>query len=757
MSDQSSSHGLTYRAFISYSHRDKAWADWLHKALETYRVPPRLIGEHTNAGVVPRRLNPVFRDREELSSSPELGSKIDEALAQSANLIVLCSPASATSRWVNEEVLAYQRMGRSGHIFCLIVDGEPDASDLPGRESEECFCPALRFQIGADGRSASERTEPIAADARHDKDGKANAKLKLIAGMLGVGFDALKQREQHRRMRRMLAVTTLAVAVMAVTIVLAVFALLARHTAVIAQQQAIVAQQAAERRQKQAEGLVDFMLGDLYDKLEQVNRLDVMQAVDDKAMAYFATMPTADATPTALAQRARALTKIGMVRQGQGYQTEALVSFEAAGKLAAGLATANPTDASAQLQYARILTFIGVAHWTQGQLDAAQRHFDKARSVLQGVASHPAHDLERLYALETIDNDLGHVYEARGQLDAAAAAYRSALDSSEKLVAVEPGSAKWQSELGGAHNNLGKVALLHGDLATAIAEYAADETIESSLSARDARDNTQKEATLAVRAILGRTLALAGNDRAGIQYLRQAVRMATELVKVDPQNAGFLDDEALYSTQLARLQRLNGNLPVARTLTARSLSILVPLVHQDPTNSYFQSDLAAARTEQAAQSLAQGHAAAARQQAGSALHALEPLLARQPDDRGLLLARLQAQLLLAETHGALDAGARLHGQIVAAVQAQNVGTDDPRLLALHVQALLGLKQDRDAQPLVQRLWKSGYRDAALLAALRRAHIAYPVNTAFQKKLPPLDHAGQELDATQQQGRVSDMP
>ena len=33
-----------YWAFISYSHQDKAWGDWLHKALETYRVPKRIVG-----------------------------------------------------------------------------------------------------------------------------------------------------------------------------------------------------------------------------------------------------------------------------------------------------------------------------------------------------------------------------------------------------------------------------------------------------------------------------------------------------------------------------------------------------------------------------------------------------------------------------------------------------------------------------------------------------------------------------------------
>ncbi|TAM94430.1 MAG: hypothetical protein EPN40_11830, partial [Rhodanobacteraceae bacterium] len=52
---------FTYRAFISYSHRDKAWADWLHRSLETYRVPSRLVGTTTAHGIIPRRLDPIFR------------------------------------------------------------------------------------------------------------------------------------------------------------------------------------------------------------------------------------------------------------------------------------------------------------------------------------------------------------------------------------------------------------------------------------------------------------------------------------------------------------------------------------------------------------------------------------------------------------------------------------------------------------------------------------------------------------------------
>ena len=55
-----------YRAFISYSHRDKAVATRLHRTVESYRIPAKLVGTVTPVGTVPKRLAPVFRDRDEL-------------------------------------------------------------------------------------------------------------------------------------------------------------------------------------------------------------------------------------------------------------------------------------------------------------------------------------------------------------------------------------------------------------------------------------------------------------------------------------------------------------------------------------------------------------------------------------------------------------------------------------------------------------------------------------------------------------------
>jgi tetratricopeptide (TPR) repeat protein len=213
-----------YRAFISYSHSDEKWATWLHSALETYRVPRNLVGQETSFGAVPARISPVFRDREELPSATDLGRVLTQALRDSACQIVICSPAAARSRWVNEEVLTYKRLGRADRVFCLIVAGEPNAKE----SLEEAFPEAVRFKLDASGTLTGEPAEPIAADARPGKDGKQNARLKIIAGMLGVGLDVLKQREQHRRQRRLAALAAAAFAGMTITSTLATTAWFAR-------------------------------------------------------------------------------------------------------------------------------------------------------------------------------------------------------------------------------------------------------------------------------------------------------------------------------------------------------------------------------------------------------------------------------------------------------------------------------------------------------------------------------------------------
>jgi hypothetical protein len=207
-------HSFKYRAFITYSHDDGQIAERIHKGIESYRIPRSLVGQPGRDGPVPQKLFPLFRDRAELSSSPDLSAVIREALAQSAYLIVLCSPAAAKSRWVNQEIIEFKRLGRADRVHALIIDGEPDA----GSAERQCYPPALRFAVGADGRvDEGKPVEPLAADMREEADGKHDAKLKLIAGLLGIPFDALRRREAiaARQRRRNVQLIGLALVLLA--------------------------------------------------------------------------------------------------------------------------------------------------------------------------------------------------------------------------------------------------------------------------------------------------------------------------------------------------------------------------------------------------------------------------------------------------------------------------------------------------------------------------------------------------------------
>ncbi len=152
---------VKYCAFISYNRADTAVATWLLRRLETYRVPKRLVGTMGAHGVIGRRLGKVFRDRDELAAADDLGAVVRAGLADSDALIVICSPAAATSRWVNAEIEAFQKLGRPERIFAYVVAGSPGVAAGP-----DCpFPPALIARDAADTMQ-----EPMAADARPSGD-----------------------------------------------------------------------------------------------------------------------------------------------------------------------------------------------------------------------------------------------------------------------------------------------------------------------------------------------------------------------------------------------------------------------------------------------------------------------------------------------------------------------------------------------------------------------------------------------------------
>ena len=131
-----------YFAFISYNHEDEEWAIWFQHEMEHYHLPITLNGHDD----LPKVFRPVFRDTDELKAG-NLPEQIYNALASSSYLVVICSPNSSKSEWVNKEIIEFIEIGKNKgvdnirNIFPLIVDGEPHAQD----SLQECFPQALLY------------------------------------------------------------------------------------------------------------------------------------------------------------------------------------------------------------------------------------------------------------------------------------------------------------------------------------------------------------------------------------------------------------------------------------------------------------------------------------------------------------------------------------------------------------------------------------------------------------------------------------
>jgi tetratricopeptide (TPR) repeat protein len=455
---------MRYSAFISYNHADRDWAVWLHRGLENYRVPRHLWGREAPWGELGPKLPPVFRDRDELATSPDLAASVREALAESAALVVICSPNSARSKWVDEEIREFIRLGRRLSIRLIIVDGQPHAAD----PSQECLPPALR----EDG------PEALAADVRKAADGKSGARLKVLAGILGVPYDELRQREAARRHRRMFAIATASAIGCLVMMGLTIFAFFSRA-------EAVRQRQVADQRTLTAQRTLDFVKG-MFEVADPSNAqgatITAREIVDRASNRLNSSL---NDQPTVKAELAVTLSEVygalGLYRQSDGLVRRSL-------------AISHDDPATKARQTAAL----GESRLRLGDYAGAEKAFRSALAVKEGVGGavrsralvglgQALSELERYSESERVLAEALRIDRARGQeglkdvardLEALGtnAMYADRLELAERRIV--PALRLRQQIEGGASpsvsdnfNTLGSIAYFRGDLRSAAAYF----------------------------------------------------------------------------------------------------------------------------------------------------------------------------------------------------------------------------------------------------------------------------------------------
>ena len=233
-----------YDAFISYRHiePDLIIAKILHEMIEKFNIPKHLrtVSNDENS-INDKHIFRVFRDREELSTK-DLSTMIEEAIANSKNLIVICSKRTSLSPWCRKEVQLFKKIHGVNNIIPVLIEGEPDESFI-----EELKNLKTTF-INSENMEEEKNIELLAADIRpeevksptfkgyeileNSKDPKLNELTKksldilkkseiyrIVASMLNVNYGDLKLRHQERYLKRIIYTSVAASIAMLVFVV----------------------------------------------------------------------------------------------------------------------------------------------------------------------------------------------------------------------------------------------------------------------------------------------------------------------------------------------------------------------------------------------------------------------------------------------------------------------------------------------------------------------------------------------------------
>jgi serine/threonine protein kinase/tetratricopeptide (TPR) repeat protein len=347
------------------------------------------------------------------------------------------------------------------------------------------------------------------------------------------------------------------------------------------------AERAASLERARAEDLLGFMLGDLRAQLAKVDRLDVLEAVGDKAMAYFASREARDLDDTTLARHAKALTQIGEIRMAQARYAEATAAFAEAYRRASALAARHPHDGEMLFERGQAEYWNGFVHWKRGEFAPAAawltRYHDTSLALVALDPARPAWRSELAYG----QHNLAVLRQERGEFAAARVDFLAELATLEKLLGLNPGDLELRFRIADAHSWLGGLAEQQGDFAEAMKQYVVQTTQLEQLASTEPR-TARWRAELANVLVLQTDIDMAtGQFSAAGDRLKEARRLMDELVAYDPSNRRWSAVSLRIRLKEAMLARHEGDSPGAARLVAAVRPELESLSAAEPSDRRF--------------------------------------------------------------------------------------------------------------------------------------------------------------------------
>lgn len=349
-----------------------------------------------------------------------------------------------------------------------------------------------------------------------------------------------------------------------------------------------------------AEDLLTFMLGDLRDQLAKVGRLDVLEAVGNKAMAYFSSKNVQDLDDVTLAQHAKALTQIGEVRMAQARYIDAKSAFMEAYHRASALATRHPKEDTILFERGQAEYWNGFVHWKCGELSSA------------------SHWLTLYYS------------------------------TCQELVSLDPTRLTWKSELAYGHHNLAALRQERGEFATAREDFLAELATLEQMSKSNPTDLDIRFRVADVHAWLGGLAEQQGEfAEAEKEYATLTINLE-QLVEPTHRSTRWqyrMGDALLYETDISIK---TGRFAAASARLKEARLLLDALVAHDESNRRWLAVSLNARLKEIMLARQRGDLSAASIQMDEVRPKVEKLFAAEPTDRRFALALARAWRVEAE-------------------------------------------------------------------------------------------------------------
>jgi non-specific serine/threonine protein kinase/serine/threonine-protein kinase len=475
---------------------------------------------------------------------------------------------------------------------------------------------------------------------------------------------------------------------------------------------------AADRARQRSDGLVDFMLGDLQQKLEPSHRLDVVADLARAVAESLDAIPDAERTSVAIAQRARVLVQLADTLQLQGHPQRAAAELRRAIELLTTLAaeSAAPPEIAIRLGLARTLLARNLADGgdPRGAAEEARAAVRDWRSLLEARPDDP----EARVGLADALNEAGRLSLISRNAREVLQCHLEAIALLESVPPAVLARREVARLLYHAHQYAGRGHEFAGELEAAIDQYTVGIDQASAYAAANPDDVLARHQITTVTNDLGRTLRKMGRLTDATAVMERALAITQEVVERDPGNNHFLSDLAACRAYLGRTHEMAGDLQIALDEFRAEVAIKERLVAIDPENGSWSSYLAFGLTSEgrALMGLGRPEEAAARHQRALALR--ERALAESGEDATaqadvaeslLELGRVEAREGRAEA--SLSAWLRARALLEAALRTSDYAVHRVRL----ARTLLELGDTERARPVVERLLRERCNEPELLA------------------------------------------